>query len=72
MTVPSQTTLRAPKHPISNSATVKVVVRSTFEHEKTPLGLIQERPFRFKLGGGPCRARTYDPLIKSQLLCQLS
>ncbi len=22
--------------------------------------------------GGPCRARTYDPLIKSQLLCQLS
>ena len=23
-------------------------------------------------GGGPCRARTYDPLIKSQLLCQLS
>ncbi len=22
--------------------------------------------------GGPCRARTYDPLIKSQLLYQLS
>ena len=22
--------------------------------------------------GGPCRSRTYDPLIKSQLLCQLS
>ena len=22
--------------------------------------------------GGPCRIRTYDPLIKSQLLCQLS
>jgi hypothetical protein len=24
------------------------------------------------LDGGPCRDRTYGPLIKSQLLCQLS
>ena len=26
----------------------------------------------YELGGGRCRARTYDPLIKSQLLYQLS
>jgi hypothetical protein len=27
---------------------------------------------RFEVGGGPCRDRTYDQLIKSQLLYQLS
>ena len=34
--------------------------------------LIQKGQTGFDLFGGPCRDRTYDPLIKSQLLYQLS
>ena len=36
-----------------------------------PLCVLRRGLQEFKLGGS-CRARTYDPLIKSQLLCQLS
>ena len=37
------------------------------------LGKYSEKPLHIKrFDGGRCRSRTYDPLIKSQLLYQLS
>ena len=39
--------------------------------ENTPKGVTQVSDFIWE-DGGRCRIRTYDPLIKSQLLYQLS
>ena len=44
------------------------MVTLAFQTTKKPL----EGGFLNLNFGGPCRARTYDPLIKSQLLYQLS
>ena len=46
---------------------------ATFAPDKNPdrRFILNSEPWSC-LAGGPCRDRTYDPLIKSQLLYQLS
>ena len=57
----------------TNSATlaIAVTVPITMAGSTGPRGRGACKPCRGK-DGGPCRARTYDQLIKSQLLYQLS
>jgi hypothetical protein len=40
--------------------------------DHTALHVLEKAVLHVVLSGGSCRTRTYNPLIKSQLLCQLS